>query len=89
MGARVPFREAFLHDANENSSTFFFFFSGLPGWLSRLSLLLLISTGRDLTVSGWVRALSVALCWQGEPAWDSLSPSLPLTCFRAVSVSQK
>ena len=46
---------------------------GVPGWLSRLSVWLLISA--QVTIS---RSLSSSLTDSIEPAWDSLSHSLSL-----------
>ena len=59
----------------------------VPGWLSRSSVLD-FGSGRDLAV---VRSsLASGSVMSGEPAWDSLSPSLsalPL-CSRSFSLSK-
>ena len=62
---------------------------GVPGWLSQLSVRLLISA--QVMIS-WFREFEpcIGLCVDsGEPAWDSLSPHLSLLLPLLCSLSQK
>ena len=60
--------------------------TGVPMWLSWLSVWLLISA-QVMISQLWDQAPHWALSWQHEPAWDSLSPSLLPHPYHASALS--
>ena len=58
----------------------------MPGWLSQLSVWLLIAA-QVVTLWSWDWALRQAPCWKWKPASDSLPPSAPPPPILSLSLS--
>ena len=61
---------------------------GATGWLSRLSVQVMISSGHDLTVCELKPHMGLRADGS-EPAWDSLSPSLSVPPPAPLALSLK